>query len=177
MARWRLLGKHYLNVPGTEWEYKETSKDTGKQARKMFAVPTYLNPEDPADFNYPGEIIVANAASAQYPRDIVFIGSPTPEMEPIDDEAVAISESEKHKWIHPIESLPGQGYSQSLLDDLTRQLANAIAGNAAKPAAPVVVSGIDPADFAKLQEQVATLMARNLELEEATKPEKTLRRA
>lgn len=183
MARWRLMGKHYLNVPSTEadsslgkWEYKETSKETGKQARKVFNVPTYLNPEDGADCNYPGEIIVSHTYSAQYHKDIIFVGAPTPEMEPIDDEASAISEAEKHKWIHPIESLPGQGYSQSLLDDLTRQLAAAIGGQAAKPAAPVAISGIDPAEFAKVQEQLAALMAKNAELE-AAQAEPAKRRA
>src|SRR6266705_1767114 len=106
MARWRLRTGHYLNVPGTEWEYKETDRTTGKTGRKVFAVPMLLDPNDPADHNYPGEIIVASAEDRAFPRDIIFLGDPTPDMEPIDDEAEAISEALASKWVHPIESLP-----------------------------------------------------------------------
>src|SRR6266705_2613092 len=106
MARWRLLTGHYLNVEGTEWEYKETDRNTGKQARKVFAVPLFMDPNDPSDHNYPGEIIVANIADRAFARDIIFLGDPTPDMEPLDAEAEAISESLAPKWTHPIESLP-----------------------------------------------------------------------
>lgn len=172
MARWRLLNEHYINVPGTEWEYKEQSKETGKQARKVFPVPLFLNPRDQADHNYPGEIIVSNKP---YNRDIVFVGPPTPDMEPLDEEAQAISKAESHKWIHPIESLPGQGFSKSLLDDLMQQVAAAAAGQVAKPAAAVSQSQVNPQAFEQLQAQVAQLMARNLELE--AKAELVARRA
>lgn len=115
MARWRLKSAHYLNVPGTEYELNETSRETGKAVRKRFAVHAYLDPADPSDHNYPaqpsrgeeGSIIVTDKANKQYPRDIVFVGPPTMEMEPLDDEATAISAEWEKKWSqHPIDSLP-----------------------------------------------------------------------
>lgn len=106
MARWRLTGKHYIHIEGTEWEYKETDQATGQQGRKVFAVPRHLDPDNPRDCNYPGECIVATKASAQYPRDHIFSGPPTPDMEPLDEEAEAITEATRDSWVHPIESLP-----------------------------------------------------------------------
>ncbi len=109
MARWRLITGHYLNVlidgELVEWEYKEIDRTTGKQARKIFPVPMLMDPNDPADCNYPGEIVVCHEGSGQR-RDIVFVGNPTPDMEPYDEEAEAISASLRQKWEHPIESLP-----------------------------------------------------------------------
>lgn len=167
MARWRLVNAHYLNVPGTEWEYKEQDRTSGKQARKVFAVPAFLDPRDAADHNYPGEIVVCHEGKGQG-RDITFLGEPTPEMEPMDDEAEAISKSCSHKWVHPIESLPGQGYSQSLLSSLEAMLAAKVAG---EPKA-VANQSVDPNEFAAMKEQLATLMAQNAELlaAQAAKP-------
>lgn len=110
MARFRLKGKHYLNVPGTEWEQEETPLGKGgKTLRKRYHVPTYFDPEDQSDQNYPGEIIVATEASKQYPKDIIFAGPPTADMEPLDDEAQELFDSYRPIWEgrHPIESLPG----------------------------------------------------------------------
>lgn len=107
MARWRLMSAHYLKVPGTEYELKEVDRATGKQATKRFPVNLYLNPNDPADCNYPGEIIVTSSKNKVYPKDIYFIGPPTSEMEPLDEEAEKISKQWEKKWEnHPIESLP-----------------------------------------------------------------------
>jgi hypothetical protein len=107
MARWRLKSAHYLNVPGATFEVRETSRETGKQAIKHFPVHTYLNPDDPSDHNYPGEIIVADKANKAFPRDIVMAQPPTMEMEPIDEEAEKISAQWEKKWAnHPIDSLP-----------------------------------------------------------------------
>lgn len=170
MARWRLLNAHYLNVPDNEWEYKETNRDTGRQVRKVFPVPRLLDTNDQSDYNYPGEIIVTDGKSHTERKDIIFFGPPTPDMEPLDDEAQAISDAERHKWIHPIESLPGQGYGETLLADLQRQLS---AAAALQPTPAVSVKGVDPADFAKLQEQVAALLAQNLELK-AQVPERRI---
>ena len=124
MARFRLRNAHYLSVPGTEWEQKETSTVTGKQVRKVYSVPMYLDPNDPSDCNYPGEIIVATEVSALYPRDIVFEGAPTPDMEPLDAAAEALVEKVKKNWVHPIESLSGS-YGDTLRMSLEAELSKA----------------------------------------------------
>ena len=109
MARWKLLKSHYLNVPGTEYDVRETHRETGKQVTKRFPVHLFLNPDDPADFNYPqdGIIIVSHRADKAHPRDIVFVGPPTPEMEPLDPEAEKITAEWQKKWNdRPIDNLP-----------------------------------------------------------------------
>lgn len=103
MARWKLTDKHYLNVEGTEWEYKETL-DSGKQARKVFSVPTYLDPDSRSDWTEDGMIIVCDGKGRQ-PRDLIFSGPPTPDMLPLDEEAEAISAQYQHNWIPPIETM------------------------------------------------------------------------
>lgn len=180
MARWRLVEAHYLNTPGTEWEYTETSQQTGRPIRHRFPVPTLLDPKDADCWNYVeigptgrpigGDVIVSDGSNPQ-PKDIIFIGPPTPGMEPLDAEAKAISEKESPKWIHPIESLPGQTFSQSLLADLQKQLADLAAAKSAEPAAPVPASGIKQEDFDALKQQVAELVALNAALlEDKAKP-------
>ena len=127
MARFRLKGKHYLNVPGIEYEYKEEAQGPipGKKRimRKVNEVPMYLDPDDPSDHNYPGEIIIATATSRQFPHDIIFVGSPTPDMEPLDEEADALFEQHRPLWEknHPIENLPTT-YADNLLEKMLKQL-------------------------------------------------------
>jgi hypothetical protein len=126
MARWRLAAPHYLKVPGTEWEYKETDRTTGRPKRVMFPVPTLLDPDNPGDWNYKygqdqGEIIVTNRESTDNPKDIVFSGDPTPDMVALDDEAKAITHKLAPKWKHPIESLTGT-YAEAMLKDLSTEM-------------------------------------------------------
>jgi len=133
MARWKLLQPHYLNTPGTTWEYVENDRLTGKPIRRSFNVPTFLHPESPGDWNYregndEGYIVVSNRQDNAFPKDYLFASDPTPDMEPLDDEAREISAKFKGKWDHPIKGLPtqrGMGYSQSLLDGLQNKLADA----------------------------------------------------
>ena len=161
VARWRLTSAHYLNVPGTEWEQKETHRETGRQVRKLYPVPLLLDPKDQADWNYPGEIIVAYEGS-KYPRDLIFTGLPTPDMEPLNEAAEAISVGERARYKHPIDSIPGD-YGQQVLTQLTKQL-DAIISERGIPKAEN--AGAIPSDaFAQLQQQVAELMAKNIELE------------
>jgi hypothetical protein len=115
--RWRLIGPHYLRVPelpdGTkvEWEHKETARESGRTVRKLYGVPILLDPKDPADCNYPGEIIVCHDVEGahKYSKDLAFVGDPTQEMEPLNAEAEAITERLRERWINPIESLPANG--------------------------------------------------------------------
>lgn len=162
MARWRLENAHYLSVPGNEWVYEEQSRSSGKAARQRFTVPQYLDPRDGADHNYPGEIIVAHAESKAYPRDIIFVGPPTPDMTPLDEEAEKITEELQPTWQHPIESLPGQ-YSQSLITAFENQIGELMKSGQAKPVS-LSTGSVSEADFKALQEQVAALMAKNAEL-------------
>ena len=174
MARWRLTQPHYLQVPGTEWEYKETDRETNRQARKVYEVPLYLDPRDAADWNYRSEeaIIVSNKFNPAFRRDVVFTGPPTPDMEPLDDEAKEITQGyiDSGAWTNPIDSL-NMNYSQSVLSDFERRMAELLANmpNLVKPQAPPSMSlgAISVQDFEKLQKQVATLMERNAQLEEA----------
>lgn len=162
MARWRLTQKHYLNVPGTEWEYKEISQSTGRQVRKVFKVPQYLDPDDPTDCNYPlaarptdrNELIVAHAKGAEK-ADIIFIGDPTPDMTPLDEEAEAISAGLRAKWgLGNMEVIGEEGYSGALLSELCQTL-NAFNASA-KPTGMVV----DDDKFNKLMEMNMALIAK-----------------
>ena len=92
--RWKLTEAHYLNVPGTKWEFTIQNRVTGKPQRKVFDVPLYLNPEADSDWNvregFDGYIAVCHEGKGN-PNDIVFIGDPTPGMFPLDDEARALT--------------------------------------------------------------------------------------
>lgn len=115
--RWRLTNAHYINVPelpdGTrvEWEHKETSRENGRSIRKLYSVPMLLDPKDAADHNYPGDIIVTRfvEGARMASQDYIFVGDPTPEMEPINDEARAITDACRSRWDNPIDSLPANG--------------------------------------------------------------------
>jgi len=125
MARFRLREKHYLLTdPPMEWEQKEISQTTGKSVRKVYIVPRYLDPDDPADHNYPREglIIVSTKEDKNFPNDIVIKGKPTPDMEALDNEARDILS--KMTFIHPIESLDSQGasYADKVIAELERQM-------------------------------------------------------
>lgn len=124
MARWKLMASHYLNViGGTEWEYQETDRKTGRQKRVKFPVPRHLDIYDPDDWTVKwgprdaetGEIIVCHEGKGE-PTDIEFTGDPTPDMSPLDDEAREISASFESKWNSRPEDITLQGYSQSLVD-------------------------------------------------------------
>lgn len=108
MARWRLSTSHYLTVEGNEWEYNETDRASGKQLRKRLPVPMLLEINDPNCWNVTyrnprgevinGEIIVAYRTGTELSDDIIFTGTPTPDMIPLDDEAKDISASYEKTW-------------------------------------------------------------------------------
>jgi len=164
------MNPHYLNVPGIEWEYVEISRSSNKQARVRFPVPQYLNPDDPSDHNYPGEVVVAHAREGEkvskfHPKDIIFVGQPTPDMEPMDEEAEKISESLKGQWVGPMseQALPGYGdYSQSLLAKFDEELTAAIQRVGIPKG--MANTSVKQSDFDALQKQVAELTKQNSEL-------------
>lgn len=122
--RWRLQEPHYLNVPGTEYDYKEMNQTTRKQVRKVFPVPLLLDPKEPTDWNYPDEIIVAHEVEGAHniPRDIIFVGPPTLSMEPLNQAAVELSHKVLKTSKHPMDSLPANGSTEDILALLTKQL-------------------------------------------------------
>jgi len=108
MARWRLSTSHYLSVENNEWEYNETDRATGKQIRTRLKVPLQLDVDDPNCWNVQyrnprgevvaGEIIVARRTGEEHKDDIIFIGDPTPDMIPVDDEAKSVSATFAKRW-------------------------------------------------------------------------------
>lgn len=159
MARWRLRGPHYLNIlepdtgEPTKWEYSETDRTTGKARRKTYDVPQLLDPKDPNCCNYPEEIIVCHKDLGE-PRDIVFFGEPTPDMEPYDEEAETISASLQAKWAHPIDTLPANGgmnaQESAFMQSMMKAFAGAQVPNTSVPS---------QAEFDELKRQLAELKA------------------
>lgn len=113
MARFRLDKPHYLNVPGTQWEQTEFDQATKRQARHLYNVHLLLDPEDPSMHNYEREavIIVSTKADPAFPRDIVFVGPPTLDMEALDVEAEKMLDKLRSGTIHPMSeaALPTSG--------------------------------------------------------------------
>jgi hypothetical protein len=149
-------------LEAVEWEYKETDRVSGRERRKRYGVQMYCEPET----------IVSRGESAQA-GDFVYEGPPTPSMEPLDAEARAITNEHKASWNHPIESLPGQGFSASLLGALEAQVQEAIRN---PKAPPLGVGGVSKEEFELLKEQLAELMAKNAELVSTKKAEISARR-
>lgn len=165
MARWALKAKHYLTVEDCEYEYTETERSTGKARKLKFKVPRFLDPDDPNDINYPPDVIVCYSGKG-LPRDIVFFGEPTPDMEPLDEEAVAISKKLEPKWINPMgeQALPATGsYSDAMLANFERALNDMINRIGIPKAVPNVAVPDDI--LAKLQAQMEELVRKNAELE------------
>jgi len=117
MARFKLKAPHYLNVEDTFWERVEVNLQTGKQARQRVPVPTYFNPD------WDGDVIVALKGTKFAPGDHIFTGAITPDMEPLDDEAMELQAEflRGYSGEHPIESLPGT-LGESLIQRFTEQL-------------------------------------------------------
>jgi len=161
-ARWRLTNPHYINVEqlpdGTkvEWESKETSRENGRTIRKNFPVPMLLNPTEPGDCNYPGEIIVANGPNSAYSQDIIFHGSPTPEMEPLNEAAEVISASMRPKWDNPIESLPANGGMNTQEQAFFSAMMKAFE---TQGPAPIGTHSVPKADYDALKERLEKLEA------------------
>lgn len=128
MARWRVTAKHYINAKqygeDTTWVREETNRDTGRAFRRTFTVPLYIDPEDPGCINRNLGFCVVATEGKEMPGDIILLGPPTPDMEPLDDEAREITKAESVKWKDPINSLPisiGDDFGNQLLAMLTAQ--------------------------------------------------------
>lgn len=131
MARWKLGTPHTLWIKGVTWEYKEVDRATGKFVRKTWNVPRPLDPNDPGDWNVQlgrddGMIVVCLPGKGE-PNDFEFYknskydepGQPTPDMEPIDAEAKAISAELQKKWGAP----QSGAYTEGLVEGWHKQMA------------------------------------------------------
>lgn len=129
MARWQIISPHYLNVTGSqksEWQYTEVDRTNGRKKTKNFPVPTLLDPDDPSMWTEvrgrdDGRILVSDGNNPG-DSDIIFVGEPTPDMIPIDDDAKKVSASFAKKWVHPIEGLEGS-YGDHLIQQFQTELA------------------------------------------------------
>lgn len=161
MARWRLRTGHYLNIlnPNTNqpitWEYSETDRNTGETDRKVFTVPKLLDPNDPKCHNHADGVVVCWEGKGER-KDIIFYGNPTPDMEPYDEEAEAISQSFAGKWAHPIDTLPTNG---AMLAPETLQIMEAFAKAIGAQAQPNVSVDGNADTIKAMQEQIARLEA------------------
>lgn len=157
MARFRLRCGHYLNIidnysnEQVEWVHEETDRTTGRTNRKKYHVPMLLD----------AETIVTTEANKAFPQDTVFFGEPTPDMEPLDEEAEALVATLQHKWQHPIDTLPAQGgmneqekaFMATMMDSFAKQI------GAALPAQPQAVTGVSVEEFEAMKAQLASLLA------------------
>lgn len=181
MARWRLINAHYLNIldpdtgEPTKWEYSETDRTSGKARRKTYHVPQLLDPKDPSLCNRDGDIVVCQEGKG-IPGDIIFFGEPTPEMEPLDEEAEAISTSLQSKWAHPIETLPVNGGMNAAEQTFMENMMKSFAQQVGASLNPQAVSASDEVRFAAMEKTIAELQAK-LEAATTVADASTLRRA
>jgi len=165
MARWKLICAHHIYTdPPTEWMYQEIDRSTGRQKQKKHVVPRYLNPLEQSDWteNYrdatgaivDGITVVCHVGKG-HPSDIQFLGEPTPDMDPLDDEAREISKSLEAKHRRPAEAIPGETYSQSLLAHLEMTVA-------ARKEEPQNYAALQ-----KLMEQLVEIQSQNQKLMQA----------
>lgn len=167
MARWRVTAKHYLLAKqfgeDTTWVREETNRDTGRAFRRTFAVPLYIDPEDPLCINRNLGFCVVATEGSEMPGDITLLSPCTPDMEPLDDDAKRITAEESKKWKDPINSLPisiGDDFGNQLLAMLTAQFNNV--SNA--PSVSLKGASTNELDelkkiLAAQQEQIAKLIA------------------
>jgi hypothetical protein len=160
MARWRVNAKHYVMAEQygepTEWVREEVNRDTGRAFRKTYKVPLFVDPEDPLCCNREGMCVLATADSAK-PGDIMFLppAIPTPDMEPLDDEARAITKEWEPKWINPIDGLPSTG------EEFGMQIIRALEAKISEIGrAPVTLSGAPSSDIEELKKLVAAQQAQ-----------------
>lgn len=177
MARWKINVGHYLHghMPGeerNEWMREETNRDTGRVARKFMKVPVYIDPKDPSCCNRDGDCIVCHEGRGT-DRDIVFEGNPTPDMMPIDEEAVELSKKFAGDYT-TAENTEG-GMSQVMLQQLEGVLANTMKNAVSTKNVPNDVLAMMNKKLEALSKQVSDLAAENASLKKAS-PETATRR-
>lgn len=156
--RWKLLTPHYIKVPGTVWTQEEQPFATPKRIKREFPVPLYLNPEDPSQWTERNEdrsfgyIVVCHAGKGK-PSDTVFVGDPTPDMEPLDDEAREESAKFTGRWTMAGE-MPAGDFENNVFSYLLRQVDAVAARNVDTPEN-------DRAQLSSMTAQIADLISEN----------------
>ena len=161
MARWQLVEPHYLNVPGTKWELTTNNRKTNRPERKSYSVPLHLHPDIEADWTRrDGEegIITVCLEGKGHPdgRDIPFIGSPTPGMLPLDDEAREISS--KFDW-KPTQGLDDVSQAESHTSKILGGLIDQLTDIKVKASEAPGIAGMD-----KFMETMSAMMAQNQQI-------------
>lgn len=173
MARWRVISPHYIYAEQygqpTEWAREETNRESGRTFRKTMKVPLLVDPNDPSCLNRQGMCVVASKGSEQ-PGDIVMEGLPTPDLEPLDDEAEAISAEHRHKWVSPIDSLPLTD-GESLAAQLIRAFESQI--SIAQTVQPASLKGVGSTEIAELKAMILAQQAQISELVGVKQPVNT----
>jgi hypothetical protein len=120
-------------------------------ARHTYKVPVLLDTNNPQDFNDADGIIVCFEGKGER-NDITFVGNPTPDMEPLDDEAEEITAAAREKWDHPIDSLPANGGMNDKEMAFMERMMKAFGGGQA-----VANTAVPNAEVEALKAQVAKL--------------------
>lgn len=171
MARWRVIAPHYIHAEQwgqpTEWAREETNRESGRTFRKTMKVPMLVDPNDPSCCRRSDGLCVVARAGSEQPGDIIFEGPPTPDLEPLDDEAMAQSNAERHKWISPIDSLP-LNTGEELASQLIRAFESQI-GVAAREA-PASLKGAPAGDIAELKALILAQQEQINKLSQAGAP-------
>lgn len=163
MARWKMTEAHYLKVPGTKWEYTETNRTTGRPMRTQFDVPFYISPHDDSDlkeFGQPpnGDIIVTNKPDSAFPKDVVFEGTPTLGMVPLDDEARKQTAVLEKRGLSVTQGLEFEDQNNSYVNKMLSGLIDKMTDMKVEGAAPTTPG------MADMMQTMAAMMAKQTEI-------------
>lgn len=170
MAKWRLTSDHYLNVVCDEYgekidyEYSETDQQTNRVRRRSWDVPMLIGREKIVT-NKQEDFDAFGGDTRE--RPVLFKGDPTPDMQPIDEEAKAISAKLQPKWRHAIESLPttyNGDYSASLIAGFEKLLTQAAAQQKPVELPNTPAPNISNERLDAMQKQIEQLMEMNMRL-------------
>jgi hypothetical protein len=162
MARWKVNAKHYIRArqygEPTEWVREETNRDTGRAFRKVYQVPLWIDPDDRLCCNREGICVLATEGK-EHPGDITFLPPivPTPDMEPLDDDAQSITDQYSSSWINPIDGMPstGEEFGMQIMRALEAKI-----NEINRPQAPVSMAGASSSEIDELKKMVAAQQAQ-----------------
>lgn len=148
--RWELKEPHYLFGTNAKYMKEEVNMDTKKLARHFYDVPEY---HDAGTVVYQGRPLLDT--------DVPFTGEPTPAMEALDDEAQALSDKFRPKWISPIDNAALKAAELApetmlMMQAFAKEIGVQIAAGQNTPVPEGLVSR---AEFEETQKQLSALLA------------------